>query len=34
MIVGNLLALTQANIKRMLAYSGIAQAGCRIIGGR
>jgi NADH-quinone oxidoreductase subunit N len=32
MIVGNLLALTQANIKRMLAYSGIAQAGYALIG--
>jgi NADH-quinone oxidoreductase subunit N len=32
MIVGNLLALTQTNIKRMLAYSGIAQAGYALIG--
>lgn len=27
MIVGNLAALAQSNLKRMLAYSGIAQAG-------
>ncbi len=32
MIVGNLAALTQTNIKRMLAYSGIAQAGYALIG--
>ena len=30
-IVGNLLALQQSNIKRMLAYSGIAQAGYLLI---
>ena len=27
MIVGNLLAISQTNIKRMLAYSSIAHAG-------
>jgi NADH-quinone oxidoreductase subunit N len=27
MVVGNLVALTQTNFKRLLAYSGIAQAG-------
>jgi len=32
MIVGNLLALTQKNIKRLLAYSSIAQAGYMLIG--
>ncbi len=32
MVVGNLLALTQHNIKRMLAYSGIAQAGYALVG--
>ncbi len=32
MIVGNLLALTQTNIKRMLTYSGVAQAGYALIG--
>jgi len=31
-VVGNLLALQQSNIKRMLAYSGIAQAGYLLIG--
>jgi len=32
MIFGNLVALSQSNIKRMLAYSGIAQAGYALIG--
>ena len=32
MILGNLIALRQANIKRMLAYSSIAQAGYILIG--
>src|SRR5215813_7105088 len=32
MTVGNIAALTQANIKRMLAYSSIAQAGYVLIG--
>ncbi len=32
MIVGNLLALTQRNIKRLLAYSSIAQAGYILVG--
>ncbi len=32
MIVGNFLALSQTNIKRMLAYSSIAQAGYTLIG--
>lgn len=32
MTVGNLLALTQKNIKRMLAYSSIAHAGYALIG--
>lgn len=32
MSVGNLLALTQTNIKRMLGYSSIAQAGNFLIG--
>ena len=32
MIVGNFLALTQKNIKRLLAYSSIAQAGYILIG--
>lgn len=27
MVLGNLVALTQTNLKRLLAYSGIAQAG-------
>ena len=31
MVVGNLLAIPQANIKRMLAYSSIAQAGYVLI---
>jgi NADH:ubiquinone oxidoreductase subunit 2 (subunit N) len=32
MALGNLIALRQSNIKRMLAYSSIAQAGYIIIG--
>jgi len=32
MIVGNLLAIHQRDIKRMLAYSGIAQAGYALVG--
>ncbi|MBI5824285.1 MAG: NADH-quinone oxidoreductase subunit N [Chloroflexi bacterium] len=32
MTVGNLLALTQTNIKRLLAYSSIAHAGYALIG--
>jgi NADH-quinone oxidoreductase subunit N len=32
MTLGNLLALVQKNIKRMLAYSSIAQAGYTLIG--
>jgi NADH-quinone oxidoreductase subunit N len=32
MIVGNVLALTQKNMKRLLAYSSIAQAGYILIG--
>jgi len=32
MVVGNFAALTQTSIKRMLAYSGIAQAGYILIG--
>ena len=32
MTVGNLLALAQSNIKRMLAYSSIAHAGYMLIG--
>jgi len=32
MTVGNLLALSQTNIKRMLAYSAIAHAGYMLIG--
>jgi NADH-quinone oxidoreductase subunit N len=32
MIAGNVLALTQKNIKRLLAYSSIAQAGTMLIG--
>jgi NADH-quinone oxidoreductase subunit N len=32
MIVGNFIALTQKNIKRMLAYSSIAHAGYAMIG--
>jgi len=32
MIVGNVAALAQTNLKRLLAYSGIAQAGYMLIG--
>ncbi len=32
MVVGNLMAITQVSIKRLLAYSGIAQAGYVLIG--
>jgi len=32
MVVGNLIALSQRDIKRMLAYSGIAQAGYALVG--
>jgi NADH-quinone oxidoreductase subunit N len=32
MVIGNLLAIPQRNIKRMLAYSGIAQAGYALVG--
>lgn len=32
MIIGNLLALHQENVKRMLAYSGIAQIGYILVG--
>lgn len=32
MILGNLLALAQKNIKRLLAYSSIAQAGYMLVG--
>jgi NADH-quinone oxidoreductase subunit N len=32
MVAGNALALTQKNIKRLLAYSSIAQAGTMLIG--
>ncbi len=32
MTVGNLAALTQTNLKRMLAYSSIAHAGYLLIG--
>jgi NADH-quinone oxidoreductase subunit N len=32
MIVGNVAALTQRNVKRMLAYSSIAQAGYALVG--
>lgn len=32
MVVGNLVAIPQTNIKRMLAYSGIAQAGYVLLG--
>ena len=33
MTVGNIAALTQSNLKRMLAYSSIAHAGYLLIGG-
>jgi len=32
MVIGNVLALAQKNIKRLLAYSSIAQAGYMLIG--
>jgi len=32
MVVGNLMAITQSSLKRLLAYSGIAQAGYVLIG--
>lgn len=32
MFVGNVIALTQKNIKRLLAYSGIAHAGYALLG--
>ncbi len=32
MTVGNVMALMQSNIKRLLAYSGIAQAGYLLVG--
>jgi len=32
MLVGNILAISQKNIKRLLAYSSIAQAGYMLIG--
>jgi NADH-quinone oxidoreductase subunit N len=32
MVVGNLLAIVQTSLKRLLAYSGIAQAGYILIG--
>lgn len=32
MIIGNLMAIPQTNIKRMLAYSSIAQAGYILVG--
>ena len=32
MVLGNLLALAQANVKRMLAYSSIAHAGYLLVG--
>ena len=32
MIVGNLLAIVQTSVKRLLAYSGIAQGGYMLIG--
>jgi NADH-quinone oxidoreductase subunit N len=32
MVVGNLMAITQTSLKRLLAYSGIAQAGYILIG--
>ena len=32
MTVGNIAAITQSNIKRMLAYSSIAHAGYVLIG--
>src|SRR5579859_1305178 len=32
MVVGNLLAIAQSSLKRLLAYSGVAQAGYILIG--
>lgn len=32
MVIGNVAALTQTSLKRMLAYSGVAQAGYILIG--
>ena len=32
MVVGNLLAIVQTSLKRLLAYSGVAQAGYILIG--
>jgi NADH-quinone oxidoreductase subunit N len=32
MVVGNLMAIAQSSLKRMLAYSGVAQAGYILIG--
>lgn len=32
MVVGNLLAIAQTSVKRLLAYSGIAQAGYILVG--
>ena len=32
MIIGNLMAITQTSLKRLLAYSGVAQAGYILIG--
>src|SRR5437867_2420298 len=32
MVVGNLMAITQTSLKRLLAYSGVAQAGYIMIG--
>jgi NADH-quinone oxidoreductase subunit N len=32
MVIGNLVALTQTNVKRMLAYSSIAHAGYLLVG--
>jgi NADH-quinone oxidoreductase subunit N len=32
MVIGNVIALTQSNIKRMLAYSSIAHAGYLLVG--
>src|SRR5207253_10179534 len=32
MVVGNLMAIVQTSLKRLLAYSGVAQAGYILIG--
>lgn len=32
MTLGNVIALTQSNVKRLLAYSSIAQAGYMLVG--